>query len=577
MGWSKLEIKVPDLKLPSLVDLIEQLQKLLQTLVSILDAILSAVTAFLDPIVALIKSIIEQLKALIESFLKDLGAYSLFVPVRKRLMTNFLGLGDITPSWSDSLGVFQEGVSPIDARDPALNEFIVNSNRYNGGNGGFFRTVLESLRDKGDLNRPDFYDLNDWVGGVVMVMGTAFDPLAFLDDIWALMKLFGGPESVPTAPKPQNLRARAMTNISAGTFDALLSWDPMQLPFTYLTDLGNVLLYPDRYAVIRGKNNCGLLGANNIVDVMGTRSLAQGDTFANGTVEVIYEDEFNFTSVSYLDTKIPTAKDDTFYYVVAWKLKAYNQGEKVTEDGGTAMDYWQISNVARVVPYPTLPASTPPDWLRTPSIESLFPTFAELVRRLMAEIEKYASRLIAGADVLKDYVEFLKREVDRYAKLINDILDELQKLQAAFVFPKTGVYMRTFKGKGGMHYFISDLARSLLPGYPNSPPFHNGDEYVVGIILLAGGLELGVDTFIEALSLFFGSEESASSELLSQLGSAVSSLEEQIFGPDMQPTDTATPVQEFNPALCPVNCKPPEETQQVFNSKMEVVNPDATT
>lgn len=575
MSWSKLELTIPDLGLTDFADLINKLRQLLEVLVGILDAILTAILAFTDPIVALIKTLIDQLKALLESILKDLGAYMLFVPVRKRLMTDFLGLGDVTPTWTDSLGLFQAPTSAVEYDNPELNEFITRSNRYNGGNGGFFRTVLESLQDQGDINRPQFLDDADWVGGVIMVIGTSLDPLGFLDDIWALTKIFDGPEPLPTMPKPKNLRARAMTNMSAGTFDVLLTWDTVELPFTYIRDLGNTMYYPERYAIIRSKNNCGVLNANNILDLTGQRELNQGDTFANGTIEVILEDEYDFSKVSYIDEKVSTDKDDTFYYTVTWKLRAFNEDEPVTEDSGTVIDYWQISNIARVVPYPSLPASTPPDWYRTPSIESLFPSLAELLRRLVAELEKYASRLLSGADLMRNFVEFLQAEVNRYAALARYILDEWSKIKNKFELPAAGVYYRAFKGVGGIPYFMTDLARSLLPSYTNAPPFHSGDEYVAGVVLLAGGLEADVEGFLTALNLFINTETEGAQDLVSNLSSAVASLEERYYGADMQLQDA--PPEEAEETLTPRRCDPTEEIPVTFNNKMEVVDPDAIT
>lgn len=580
MAWSKLEISVPDLKLPDFLGLIEKLKQLLEALVAVLEAILNVIAAFLDPIVALIKALIEKIKDVIEGFLKDLGAYVLYVPIRKRLMTDFLGLGDITPSWADGLGIIQDGVSPVNATNPELNEFIVKSNRYDGGNGGFFRTIIESLYDEGDLNRPQFFDATDFVGGIVLVMGANIDPLGFLDDIWSLFKIFDGPETVPKIPKPKNLRVRPMTNLSTGVFDALLTWDPMEVPLTHLTDLGNTIYYPYRYAVIRGKNNCSMLSAQNILDLMGKRTLAVGDTFGGGSNQVVYEGPFDISKVSYLDTHIQSTIDDSFYYAVAWKLKAFNADEKITADGGAIIDYWQISNIARAIPFPSIPASTPPDWYRTPSIESLFPAFAELLRRIVAEIEKFASRLTSGAEILKSYVEFLKSEIRRYEELINYFLDKLAEIIAKLQMPKAGVYMRTFKGEGGMNYFLSDLARSLLPGYKNHPPFDQGDEYVTGVVILAGGLELTVDGLIEGLSWIFGTKTDSAGEMeeaLAQLNTAVENAEDQLFGHDMQPTTTPPKEVIFDPALCPVNCNPAKETPVTFNSQMQVVNPNAST
>ena len=510
-----------------------------------------------------------------------MGGYILYVPIRKRLMTNFLGLGDITPSWSDKLGMFDNAGSNVSFDDPELNEFLANANRYNGGNGGFFRTVIDSLNDEGDTNRPQFYNEDDYIGGVVLLMGTDFDPLGFLDDIWKFFGMFDGPDTTPKVPRPTGLQVRPLSHISSGVFDALLSWDVPEVPIYELEDLGGLIMYPERYAIIRAKNNCSVTSAQNVIDLMGKRELSKGDKFGNDSVEVILEEEYNFTKTTYLDKGIPADENDTFYYAVAWKVKTYNAGADINNDSGRSNDYWYISNVARVVPFPTLPASTPPDWRRTPSVASIFPQFAKLLRRLVAEIENFANKLLAGTDLLQQYVDFLKKEVARYEYIVNQILDELAQLQAKLSLPTAGVYTRTFKGSGGNNFLITDLARSLLPGYPNSPPFHQGDEYVTGAIIMTGGPETGgyktiVNTFINSLGWIFGggSGDDETAEMLSQLGEAITEMEDYYFGADMEvttPPDTIV----FNDALIPTNCNPSESVESTFGPNMEPLSADA--
>jgi len=565
MGWQKWELDLPDLgAVADLSEIIDKIREFLEIIVGILESILNFITAFTDPLAAAIKAIIDKIKEVVEGFLEDVGVYILGVPIRKRFATNFLNLGDITPDWAGSLGIFGEGVADTDQpgnlgqilppwKDDNLNDFLVEANRYNGGNYGFFKTVIESLRDEGDTNRPQFYDEDDYVGGVVLVMGVGgFDALGFLDDIWKLFGLFDFDlDGVPKAPRPQNLQGRAMTpivksavNDTGGKFSTFLEWDPVEVPITKLTDLGGIILFPERYAIIRSKNNVNALSANSVVDLMGTRTLSNGSTF--GPSEVVFEGPYDPTDVTYIDENIESEPDDSFYYTIAWKLRAYGADEDRTTSDGTAYEYWYTSNVVRVVPYPTVPGSTPPDWRRTPSVSSLFPEFAYLLRLLVAELEKMAGKLVGALDFITEYVEFLKSEIQRYEELVNKILDALEQLTFKFQLPTAGVYYRTFEGEGGNTFFIQDLALSLRSSYASSPPFHKGDEYVTGVILMAGGpspsaaADVGaqsgkqiVESFMRLIGWIFGGSSSGLTPVLEGLDSAVEDLENQYFNDDM--------------------------------------------
>jgi hypothetical protein len=544
MSWTRLELNLPDVGVADLTSIIAKLKDFLNTLVNILEVLAALYSALSDPLVALIKSVVEKLKETVESFLEDLGGYVLYVPIRKRLRTDFLGLGDITPNWAGSLGIFGNPNSPIAWDSPELGKFLVDTNRYNGGNAGFFKTVIDSLNDEGDTNRPTFFSESDYVGGTVLVMGTDFDPLGFLDDIWKFSGLFDGPNLLPKVPRPKNLKVRTLNGISGGSFSTLLLWDPPEVPVHTLEDLGGVVLFPSRYAIIRGRNTVGALTATSVIDLMGKRDLHTGDTFSNGNTVVVFEGDYDISKMSYLDEGVSAEEADSFYYAVAWKLRAFNAGEDYSEGNGTDIDYWHISNVVRVTPFPTLPASTPPDWLRTPSIASIFPQFAAVLRLMVAQIEAFSARLVGGDTMLRNYVDFLKSEVLRYEKIVQDILDDLSKLSSKLSLPTAGVYMRTFKGVGGNDFLISDLAASLLPSFPGAPPFHRGDEYVTGAVLLAGGPETLVDGFISALSWIFGTPSNdGMSEMLEELGEAITLVEETTFGADLTAQEAVTTVE----------------------------------
>jgi hypothetical protein len=524
----------------SLAGIIDKIKAFLNVVVDFLKLASKIVSALTDPIVAAIQAIINELLRLVEGYLEDLGGYLLPVPIRKRLATDFLGIGDFTPTVASNIGIF--GAAYSANYTPEINQFLSSVNRYSGGNAGFFRTVVESLNDEGDINRPQFNDPEDYVGGFTFMAGSAGDPLGFLDDLWKLFGLFGftggSSDSLPQIPRPQNLRAKAMTSAGGGKFNVMLSWDPVTVPLTKMRDLGDIILVPERYAIIRAKNDATILGATTVPEIMGKRDIKKGDTFSNGNIEVVEERDWDLADVTYVDTDVSADATDSFYYAAAWKLKAYNDRNSVANRLGESLDYWYISNVARVTPYPMLPASAPPDWIRTPSLGSIFPALANVIQKLVLQIAALGTKAMGTGNLLSEYVAFLEREVARYARIANEILDEIARLNSMLQIPSVGVYMRSFSGKGGNSFLISDLAQSLLSGYKGAPPFHRGDEYVAGAVLLAGGPHATVTKFTNALSLLFGSSASDNvKESFSNLAEAVSQVEKKTFGEAFQPVD----------------------------------------
>jgi hypothetical protein len=563
-GWKKFELAIPDVPTKDITKVISTIKEFIQVVVSTLETLLNLIPATTDPTALALKAIVNALNKAVESFLEDLGGYALYVPIRKRLMTNFLGFGEITPNWLSDSQVFGSPHSQIKATDPQLNTFIADMNRYNGGNVGFFKTVLDSLDDEGDINRPQFPNDSDYVGGIVIVMGTDFDPLGFLDDIWRLTGMFNAPDSTPKVPRPKNLRGRAITKVLNGSFDVLLKWDPVEVPLVHLEDLGGVMYYPTRYAILRVKNDVRALAASNVIDLMGTRDLQVGTKFNNGNAEVVIEGDLDLSKVSYIDFNVPATSDDSFYYALAWKLKAYNTDESVAASSGSPLDYWYISNVVRITPFPTLPTATPPNWIRTPSVASIFPSLANVLREIVLEIDNYATKLLGTTDLMKQYVVFLKSEIDRYESIISELASQLTIVKALFDLPSSGIYMRYFKGRGGNVFFTTDLAKSFVVSDPNKPPFIHGDEYVTGTILMTGGYLPDVEAFISALELFFGGGGPGGiSDLVGQLGQQVDRLETVVFGDDLQPKEPSTADQEkkpttFDVSMCPLNtcCNP---------------------
>ncbi len=573
--WGKLELLAPDFSpLDPLLEFIDQLKEVLTILSNLMDTLLTFLTGLTDPLTIILQKLIEKLKEMVEALIVDLGVYAIMIPNGKRFQTTFMGLGDITPP--NSTHMFPEQPDLNDPDIPAdEHEFLTRMNRYNGGNAAFYRMVLDSLHDKGDANRPQFTGQDVWVTGIVLVMGTDNDPFGFLDGLWSLKGLFGSlfeSTYVTTIPTAKGLTAEALTRPGdSGKFSVLLKWDTMDTPFSRIADLGNTVLVPERQAIIMIKNRISAVSATNVVQLLATRDITGETVSPDGTATVIYENVFDFSKVSHVHEVTDAHPDDVYCFAVAYKNRIWRTDENWTVDKGHALGYWDTSNIARVVPFPVLPGSTPPDWYRTPSVGDLFPDLAYFLRQLMVYIDNFASRLLSVQDLWKKYVAFLREEIDRYERLINNILDKIKKLTAMLKLPDIGVYGRIFKGQGGNQFFLSDLAKSLTHSFPDAPPFHRGDEFVSGVVLMAGGDLDSVNKFEDIIKLIFNLEPPQFDDLIDSIGDAVSELEATCFGDSLSPQTCTTAEEQLDENLEEklVVCQPVESPTTLFGPDLE--------
>ena len=571
--WRSLSIPVPNLEpiLTKIKSFIDKLKAVIELVVGLIDMLLSFIAALADPLAALIRALLDQIRQLLNQYLEDVGLFALYVPFGKRMMYNAFGLPtDLTPNIATELQkpVLGENsqrtsvslfTTSNDINNPSLTpenrRFLVNANQYSGGNAGFYRTVAASLTDSRDHCRPQFLSQNDYVAGGVMLFGSDFDPFGFLNTLFKFVGLFGdifaASSGIPDLPKPKNLRAEVILGPStrahgeSGTFQALLQWDSMNLPVSSLPDLGGIIVMPIRMAVIAVKNDIGVAGASNVMDLFETQALTKGMT--NGNATVIEEKLFVPGETMYVTTELNSTRDDIWTFFVAWSLYGFNKKDNPAKARPNDIGYWYLSNAARLTPIQTASAGTPPDWIRTPSISELFPPLAWFMRRLVALIETFASYIPTAMEHLSKYIDFMRREILRYERIIQNILTEFKKLvNMLSVTTVGGFYTKMFSGQGGNAFFMNDLSSSLAEGYPNAPPFHNGDEYVAGLVVMAGGPQARVAAAQPLLELIFGSPSSGSGgiadrtdDLMDSIGAQVDTIQ-ATWNPETNPNASNT-------------------------------------
>jgi hypothetical protein len=173
-------------------------------------------------------------------------------------------------------------------------------------------------------------------------------------------------------------------------------------------------------------------------------------------------------------------------------------------------------------------SGTPPDWVRTPSVADLLPPLAAAMRSLVAFLEMLASYLPSILEYLKKFIDFMRSELARYERMIDNILNQIKALlEMLKIGTLGGIYTKMFSGKGGNQFFLNDLAKSLSEDYPNAPPFHNGDEFVTGLVVLAGGSYPTVQAAQPLIELLFGSDNinSQARDVMDSLGTQEDALQ----------------------------------------------------
>ena len=562
--WRKLEIPTPNLEpiLQKIKFFVEKLRAVIELITGLVEMILTFLAAIADPIATLIREILDQIRQLLEKYLEDAGLYALHVPFAKRMMYSSGGTStDLTGNFSWSFKSPVVGASEKTSmsffnnkgglNDPKLSEeerrMRVQMNEGRGGNAGFIRTVASSLYDSRDHCRPQFMSQDDYIAAGVLVMGSDFDPFGFISSLWKFKGLFGDlfnmSDGMPDLPRPKNLRAETILGPGwknrphgyKGDFQALLTWDSMDFPIHTIPDLGGVIVVPTRTAVIALKNDMGKVPSTNVAQLFGTQDITNG--MSSGGAVVIDERRFIPGETMFVTSTLETTKDDVWHFYIAWFLKGFNRTEDFAKAKGNDLGYWYLSNAARVTPMQTASAGTPPDWVRTPSVADVFPTLAFVIRRLTALIEYFASYIPTAIEHFQKYIEFMRSEIQRYERLVNLIIDEvLYLLKLLDVKSIGGLYAHSFVGKGGNEYFISELIRSMSKGYPNAPPFFNGNEFVTGVVLLAGGAKANVESAGPLFELLFGDGSDSISaqkkELMDSIGAQVLAIEAEVTAED---------------------------------------------
>lgn len=526
MSWKAFEVpQVP----PILTGAVSALDTVSSTATSVLGIVKGLVEvlaklelARLDAGQLVIKASLTAIENAINSLLTDAGVYVLFVPPRKKLIIPAVvqaamekaGLTSLpSPPLSTELFALEGKLSPAEVAH------LKEARGATGGNLGFIRTVVESLTDIGDANRPQPKDTDHVVGLYIVGGADQFPDATRFTNLLSAVMGAGKPEVVLAAvglPVPQNVRARQV----AGGVN--VEW-AAQKPLVPQVAFGTAALV-EKVAIIRSQNP-ELLSAGSVQELFNTTNLTPGlvSGVADEAFEVAAVLDYTFLAPprSWVDTAT-LDQSKSYYYAASFSLKMGSAAE-LSAGGGQSEGFGRLSNAVKFVPKVTpsrTVAGTPPDWLRTPSVLELIPDLAGAVRLLSAQVNTLGGSSLGFGDMLKSYVKYLEAEILAYQMSVSRITKMLSRLTAGGgAMP--GAYVRSFSGEGGVPYLMSDVLNSF--NETNAPPFTRGQEFVAGVVVLAYAPSAAALAPVQAaLNLLFGG---ADSREVSSVQAAISQID----------------------------------------------------
>jgi hypothetical protein len=563
--------------------ILDTLTSLLNLLKGVLEVLSSLEIGNLSVAQLAIKAAIKTVETAIQAFMEEAGIYILFVPPRKRVVippvvSEVMGRIGVS-SMSDLVQVKVGSALTVDfpKDNAAMTQFYDEVFSGNAGNAGFVRTVIESLDDYGDANRPQLGQ-NDAVFGMCVVAGSS-DYFQLLSFLTAFQSLFGAgrPASsmeVPGLPVPQNLRVRP------GGGGMFLEWD-YQNGLSEIPSL-NTSAMIKKIAIIRSKNPV-LLSKTQPMEIFGGSDLTSGMKAGTGDdvieiIDVISDASGANLKHDYMDTSTEFDSADSYFYTVAYGLSVGTTADLLLGKGQD-IGFRRFSNVAKAC-VATDPASarsasgTAPDWMRTPRLPDMMPLFGKLIDRLSVYLQQFDNYTSGFGDMLKTYIKVLEQQILTYEEMAQEVTGTVNQLVSLLdVKANVGIYMRPIDGVGGTTFLKTDMLSAFSDTTDSQrPPFDRGDEYVGGLVLLAAApskVDLApVKALIQQLVMSGGQEESVISAALKEIDKVLDSAEQSLAVTESAPI-SEPPVLGSDEPLQP-DCPQTLARQYDFNDDLSV-------
>lgn len=553
------------------------------------DVIATLTTDLLDAEALIIKAALSPLRTILDDYIvTDAKVHLLVVPPERQLQYN-LEQTFMMPQVEDSWTI-KDSIDP--AAKAKFQEALETIARYDRGNEGFGKVVIESLYDEFDPNKPE-YDESAAIFAIVILVGAQtmvglFDLMRTLQGIFSTTLRSNPIIPADLTKTPQDLRVTPIAAPGTTRIGMRLEWGNPETART-LARYDGVRIQLHEIAIVRSTDDA-VMKAKNWDSVFGgwqpdeldrdndEREKKDVHTITVGShgeedakTEVIRIFAYEGIRSAYIDDDSDLEKDKDYYYFVAYRYALAKQpSDKSAEIELDVQKFAVISNVVkvRVDPdkIPDTRLAVKPNWVATPSVLDLIPDLKFFMLLVEDWLNNLESQLVGSASALKQYVEFLKEEVSRYNAFATNINNKIARLIQLMQLPASGIYTTIISAdSGGTQYFMQELATRLTDEDDTTAPpfFRNG--FTAGLVWFAGAPNpseiLSVETLV---SLLLGLETSATTtweDAVATIDNLIDQLEEEEFGDDLQPGTAPTPTTEqktFDDAMQPVDADDPD-------------------
>jgi hypothetical protein len=458
-----------------------------------------------------IQAVVRAVNSLLGSLINDVGLYVLVIPLPKR------GLARLLPEApNEELGTdrvqFPTNVVPASVRTIEVFRQITDPDTILlGGNAYFARTVMESLFDAGDINRPRFQRTDSWA--YATFIAGAVDITSAITLAGAFDRIFVRSSTLPSnrgavSLVPTGFTARLSNEATRG----VLTWE--HVPATRVIENLDLARITATHIAVIQSTDWRIRLTSQITDLFPTTQLTRGMRGQFGA-EVVDVFEYDGISSQWTDpTEIPAGTSR--FYTLAFRTRSE---PAVLGGAGSPTDHGFNSFPTPIevhrLPRPTAQAGSRgrlPDWTRSGTLGQTIPVVGNLTDRLEELLNAFGRITQTASDRNSQYLNFLQRQIDQYtsrvatfAQLANDLVGLTEAAQAL-----AGASARISSGQGPIANFLQDFLEGFNPqtgtnGSPSFPPFTSGLEFTCGIVVLAVGPDVtGIQTLLE---LFFGPPE----------------------------------------------------------------------
>jgi hypothetical protein len=513
---------------------------------------------------------ISSVQAILNSFLDDLGAYVLLVPLPKK---------GLVAAYADATYPDQPGSNYVQFPDRAMLSLMRTTNadalRQSpsfasifdaatfslGGNRYLVNTIAGSIYDAGDLNRPKFTGESYWA--YTLLVAGATDITSVMGALSSFDQLLSPPRSANELPASRNIGDFVTDGVralpSGRNRQPVIEWTPVP-PSAALTGYDGAEVYARQYAVIR---STGLEAktATKVTQLFPTTDLREGLTGSFGA-KVLKVADYNGVARRYVDSEQLTP-GQTYYYHVLFNTTV--TGSPLFSDSGqnnsprntTGVDpverrdlpFGLLSNSAEWVhPKANIPNSNTqlsqaPDWYRTPSLARLLPGVDRVVDIVNEELQSAQENFSVVADRARDYGNFISQIVDNYSARADAVTSALTQAINVLENINAGIYGTVRYGQGPASSFIADVVGAIDDvNDVNRPPFDAGDEYVVAALVVVvspdAAVIQGALDFLKLLTGLLDDDVVAGiNSITTTLATAEQALVDQITGGGESPAD----------------------------------------